>query len=284
MKDRDLFSLRTDHLTIEGRSRAGHETWFRVRELAVALDIGRCPDAVLPMNDVFITHTHLDHAAGIPFYAGQRRLQGLDGGTIHVPAEVVEDVRQLMEVQSRLTGVRLESSINGMAAGQEIRLGRSHVVRAWNAPHRVAARAWEFIEQRHHLRRDLAGLGEQEIARLRKEGKVVDEEHRTPLLFYTGDTDRTIFEQCEALFRAEVLMIECSFVADGHQERAARYRHIHLDDIAEAASKFENQIVLLTHFSRRYAAEEIQHAVRRRVPEILRDRIRLALPEPWQQP
>ena len=37
--------------------------------------------------------------------------------------------------------------------------------------------------------------------------------------------------------------IECSFLAEGHQERAAKYRHIHLDDIADFADRFENQLI-----------------------------------------
>ena len=80
--DKELFSLATDHFTIEGRSRAGHETWFRIRELGIALDIGRGPDAVVHLPHVFITHAHLDHAAGLPWYAGQRHLQRLGGGKV----------------------------------------------------------------------------------------------------------------------------------------------------------------------------------------------------------
>ncbi|HSP35679.1 MAG TPA: hypothetical protein VLU46_15310 [Thermoanaerobaculia bacterium] len=81
--DPEFVSIPTRHFTIEGRSRAGHETWFRVRELGVALDIGRCPDPVIPLPHVFVTHAHLDHAVGIPFYAGLRHLQRIDGGRVY---------------------------------------------------------------------------------------------------------------------------------------------------------------------------------------------------------
>ncbi|HEU4522138.1 MAG TPA: MBL fold metallo-hydrolase, partial [Thermoanaerobaculia bacterium] len=87
-----------------------------------------------------------------------------------------------------------------------------------------------------------------------------------------------ILEQNDAIFRAEVLMIECSFIGEQHQDRAAMYRHIHFDDIAEFAGRFENQIIILTHFSRRYSRQEVRDAVRRRCPASLRDRIRIALP------
>jgi ribonuclease Z len=283
MTDKDLFTLKTQHFTLEGRSRAGHETWFRIRELGVALDIGRGPDQVVPMDHVFITHAHLDHAAGIPWYGAQRRLQRLEGGTIYVPSEAAEDVRELLRVQARLTGHEFHTAIRGMAPGDEVRFGRTHMVRAHAAPHRVAARAWELFEVRHRLREELAGLEREELLRLHRDGTRVDEPYTSPVLFYTGDTDRGLLERCQEAFRAEVLVIECSFIADGHQERAEAYRHIHVDDIADFADKFENELIVLTHFSRRYSRDEIREGVRRRLPASLHERIRLALPEQWQR-
>ncbi|HYI11193.1 MAG TPA: MBL fold metallo-hydrolase [Thermoanaerobaculia bacterium] len=281
--DPDLFRLRTEHLLIEGRSRAGHETWFRIRDLGIALDIGRGPDPVIAMPHVFVTHAHLDHAAGIPFYAGQRRLQGMDGGTVYVPDEAAEDIRALLAIQEKLTGAQFEIEVRGLAIGEELAFGRTHLVRAYAAPHRVAARGYELIERRHHLREELAGLERDEILRLRREGVKVDEEYRRSILFYTGDTDRGILEKCDPVFKAEVLLIECSFLADGHQDRAARYRHIHIDDIADFAERYENQVIILTHFSRRYSNDEIRDYARKRLPVSLHERIRLALPEPWQR-
>lgn len=285
MRDREFFTLQTPHFALEGRSRAGHETFFRIRDLGVAMDIGRCPDMLVSMDHVFITHTHLDHSAGIAFYAGQRRLQKLDAGTIYVPAEAAGDVRELMAVQARLTGAEIQASLNivGVSAGDEVRFARSLIMRAYDAFHRVAARAYELIETRHHLREDFAGLSSDAIARLKREGVSIDEPYERSLLFYTGDTDRALLENCAPLFRSEVLLIECSFLTDGHRDRAAQYRHIHIDDIAEFAGHFENELIVLTHFSRRYANDDIRREVRRRLPVSLHDRIRLALPEQWQR-
>ncbi len=281
MTDKEFFRLPTEHFTIEGRSRAGHETWLKVRELGASLDIGRCPDAVVGLPHIFVTHAHLDHALGIPFYAGQRRLQRLPGGTVYVPSEAAGDFRALMQLHEKLEAVAYDIEIAGIAAGETVRIGRTHLVRGHRATHRVPARAYEFLELRHHLKPEYAGLDGAELARLRHEGVAVTHDVEHPILFYTGDTDRGILEDSDALFRAEVLIIECSFVADGHQDRAARYRHIHFDDIADFADRFENHVILLTHFSRRYARDEIREAIRRRCPAALRERIRLALPPPF---
>jgi ribonuclease Z len=279
--DKDFVTIPTEHFTIEGRSRAGHETWFRVRELGVALDIGRCPDPVISMPHIFVTHAHLDHAVGIPFYAGQRHLQRIEGGRVYVPSEVADDFRTLMSLHEKLEDTDYDIEIVGLAEGEVARIGRRHLVRAHSATHRVVARAYEFLEIRHHLKKELEGTDPAELARLRHEGVTVAEEFEQSMLFYTGDTDRGILEVNERLFQAEVLMIECSFVADGHQDRAAKYRHIHFDDIADFADRFDNRLIVLTHFSRRYAREEIRDALRRRCPAVLRDRLRLALPAPF---
>ncbi len=281
MIDKDFFTLTTEHFTIEGRSRAGHETYFRIRDLGVVLDIGRCPDMAVGVPHVFITHAHLDHALGIPYYAGQRHLQRIPGGRVFVPSETADDFRALMSLHEKLEDTGYDIEVVGVREGDVVAIGRGHEVRAHRATHRVAARAYEFLEVRHRLRPEYAGR--EDIGGLRRRGIQVAEEYRHPLLFYTGDTDRGILEVNEALFRAEVLMIECSFVADGHQEQAETYRHIHFDDIAAVADRFENRLIVLTHFSRRYSRTAIRDEIRRRCPAVLRDRLRLALPEPFQR-
>jgi ribonuclease Z len=279
--DKDFFTITTERFTIEGRSRAGQETCFRIRELGVLLDIGRCPDLAVGVPHIFISHAHLDHALGIPFYAGQRHLQRIPGGRVYVPREAADDFRALMLLHQKLEGTDYDIEIVGVGEEEVIALGKGHEVRAHRATHRVAARAYEFLEVRHHLRAEYAGRDD--IVELRRRGQNVVEEYRQPLLFYSGDTDRGILESNTAIFRSEVLMIECSFMADGDQERAARYRHIHFDDIAEFADRFENRLIVLTHFSRRYSRAEIRDEIRRRCPAALRDRLRLALPEPFQR-
>jgi ribonuclease Z len=284
MTDKDFVTIDTPHLCIEGRSRAGHETWFRIRELNAAFDIGRCPDQLIATPHIFVTHAHLDHAVGIPFYAGQRQLHRMSGGHVYVPANAADGMREIMAIHERLTGASFdEVEIVGLAAGDVVRIGRTHEVRTHQATHRVAANAYEVIELRHRLKDEFAGRDEREITEARHAGVDVNEEWRRSMLFYTGDTDRRILEQNDALYKSQVLMIECSFVISGHEERAAKYRHIHFDDIAAFADRFENETIVLTHFSRRYSRSEIRDEIRRRCPAVLRDRIRLALPEPYQK-
>jgi ribonuclease Z len=276
-------TLRTEHFTIEGRSRAGHESYFRVRELGIALDVGRCPDFLIGTPNILVTHAHLDHAAGIPFYAGQRRLQRMTGGNVFVPSEALEDFRELMKIHERLEGTNYDVELIGLAPNDTYRLGRTHLLRAHQSTHRVPARGYEIIERRHHLLPEFAGLDGFQLAALRQSGKSIHGEADVSMLFYTGDTDAKIFDAAPALFKAEVLMIECSFIAPGHEERAARYRHIHFNDIVRVADRFENRLILLTHFSKRYSPAGIVEQLREVCPSVLHDRLRLAFPEPFDR-
>ena len=92
MLDMDFFTLETPRFRIEGRSRSGHETFFRIRELGIALDLGRCPDLIVSAPQVFITHAHVDHCAGMAFYAAQRHLQRMPLGRLYVPEEAADGI------------------------------------------------------------------------------------------------------------------------------------------------------------------------------------------------
>lgn len=254
MQDKDFFILPTPRFRIEGRSRSGHETFYRIRELGIALDMGRCPDLVVSAPQVFVTHAHVDHCAGMAFYAAQRHLQRLPVGRIYVPAEAADGVRELLALHERLANTHFDATeVVGLGLGDRVRIPRGREVVVHRSTHRVPTNAYEVRE------------------------------NETSLLFYTGDTDRGIFERNEAMFRAEVLIVECSFVADGDQARAVKYMHVHFDDIVEFAERFENQMVVLSHFSRRYSRTEIRDEIARRCPPRLRGRLRLALPEPYQE-
>jgi ribonuclease Z len=275
--------IRTSRFTIEGRSRAGNETWFRVRELNVALDIGRCPDLLVAVPHIFVTHAHLDHALGIPFYAAQRRLQRLTTGSVYVPREAEEGYRELMRIHESLEGTEYPLDLVGLAPGESRPLRRDLLVRAHRSTHRVPTNAYEFVSERVKLLPEYRQLPGAEIARLRADHPEMFTSEERSLLFYTGDTDSRILEQCEALYRSEVLIIECSFVEVEDRERATRYAHIHADDLFERAGRFENETIVLTHFSLRYSPASIQRTLQRRCPSVLRDRIRLALPEPYSR-
>ena len=67
-------------------------------------------------------------------------------------------------------------------------------------------------------------------------------------------------------------MIECTFLGDRHREHGARYKHLHMEDLAERAGCFRNEALVLHHLSRRYRVADLRAEIERRLPE-LADRI-----------
>ena len=273
--------ISTPRFTLDGKSRAGNETWFRVRELNLALDVGRCPDVLVGVPHILVTHAHLDHALGIPFYAAQRTLQSLPPGNVYVPAENLDDYRALMALHEKLEGTQYDLNLVGLELGEEAVLRRDLVVRTHRSTHRVPTNAYEIVELRHKLRPEHADRSSAELSALRAAGIDLAAASESSLLFYTGDTDRALLETNQQLYRSEVLVIECSFVGPDDRNRASMYRHLHIDDLFEFQERFQNELIVLTHFSLRYSAEEIHGQISRRCPSRLTDRIRLALPEPF---
>jgi len=269
----DVTTLRVCDVPIVGRSVAGQESFYRLPTLRSALEIGRCPNSRVAVPNVFVTHAHLDHAAGIASYASQRTLQGLEEGNVYLPAETTEAFEKILSLHVKLEGFEGYSArIHGVHPGDRISLRHDLDVDVIAGSHRVPCAGYVFCELRRKLRPDLAGKPGEEIARMRESGIEVTEAVRTPLLCYPGDCDAGIFEAAPEIFRARILLLECTFIRPGEEEKAARYRHLHLSDIAARERDFENEAIVLTHFSAKYAREEIEERVRT-LPAGLRERV-----------
>ena len=106
----------------------------------------------------------------------------------------------------------------------------------------------------------------------------VSSEIRLPKLAYLGDTAPQGLDAFPEVYRAEILIMEMTFVAPG--ERASvihKYGHTHLDDVIARADRFENEVIIASHFSTRLHPEQIQRIVEKRLPDSLRGRLKVWL-------
>jgi ribonuclease Z len=161
--------------------------------------------------------------------------------------------------------------------GESVMLRRDLQLTFLPGRHRVPTVGYLFSEVKHKLDPALEGLAGEEIAALRAGGREVTRREEVPLLAYPGDCSPEVFDAAPQLYRARVLLIECSFVGEDDRDRARDYAHIHLDDIAERAALFENETIVLTHFSLRYRPAEIRAALER-LPAAVGERIVPFLP------
>ncbi|NJK89964.1 MAG: hypothetical protein HC923_11625 [Myxococcales bacterium] len=93
-------------------------------------------------------------------------------------------------------------------------------------------------------------------------------------LCFPGDTDISVLDE-EDVRAARVLLLECTFVKEGLQNKARRGGHIHLEDISAAQEKLQNDHVVLVHFSQRHHRSEVERLTRERLSASLLDRLHL---------
>ena len=264
-------------LEIEGVSIAGHESFYKVPAFHSLLEFGRAPEDVVAYSTICLSHGHLDHAAGLAHHASRRRLARLPAARIFAPEEAVPDLEAWLAISQRLENVEYGVHLTPAVPGRSVLLRNDLSLRFLPGRHRIPTVGYLFSEVRRKLAEEFVGLGGEEIAALRAGGQDVTRREEIPLLAYPGDCGVEIFEAVPELFRAKVLLIECSFVGDDDRERARKYAHLHLEDIAERAELFQNEAIVLTHFSMRYRPAEIVEALKALPPD-LRDRVVPFLP------
>jgi ribonuclease Z len=271
-----LKALTFKGLTIEGYSRAAVQSYWRVQELKIGFDLGGSPWSFTGTQTIFVTHPHLDHLASIPVYVSRRRMMKMEPPRIYLPAESVENVQRMLHVWQRLDRGRMAVELVGVRPGDEIELSREHVVTAFATKHTVPSVGYVVWDRRKKLKPEYQGRTGEEIRELRLAGAEVTQEVRVPILCYVGDSAPAGLDAYPPLYEATVLITEMTFFRPEHRkEKIHKFGHTHLDDIIERADRFQNELIILAHFSTRYHERQIRAAVERRFPPALAQRVHL---------
>ena len=266
-------------IPVSGVSVAGHETWFHFPTLGLAFDLGRTPTELVPVPHVFLSHAHLDHAAGVAYWCSQRRLARLPGGTVWTDPSAVEAWRSILALHARLEDVGYDASVEPLPPGGTVALRKDLQVSAFRVAHRIPTLGFVASERRHRLKGPWRGRAAGEIREATVRGEEVSESWTHPLVATCGDTSADIFEIApREAFRAKVLLMECSFLEEEHRSRAKGWGHLHLSEIAEHSDLFENEVLVLTHLTLRTGAAEIRRLIQARLPAGLAARTVAFLP------
>ncbi len=265
--------LERGELALEGYSVAGEETWFRVSPPGIGFDCGRGATRLLGVSSLFLTHGHLDHAAGLPWLLSQRRLQGGGKLDVFVPKAVVAELERFVNAAEELERVRYRWDLIGLEAGDRVNLGNHFAVLALEAEHRVPALGYSLIRRRRRLREAFQHTAPSELAKLRQQGVAIEEPYEEVWLTYAGDTGPGWFDRGTVWEKTRILVAECTFLGGEEGVEAAAYGHLSLEDFVARREQLAGlELLVLHHLSRRYRPEELREAVNRRLSE-LADRV-----------
>lgn len=269
-----VLSLACEGFTVEGFSRAGVQTYWRVPEWKLLLDHGNHPFEFSSAPTLALTHFHADHASGLIPFLSSRNLLGQAPATVIFPAVYQEALEVYLEAWSRLSGDKLRAVLVPARPGDQIPLGNKRSLKVFRAVHTVEAQGYLVVERRGKLRADYAGMPGEEIARRRRGGETVDDVVEIPMLAFCGDTTIETLDLNPILYETRVLLLESTFIGPKPSPAEAReYGHVHLDELAARAERFRNERLVLTHFSYRFPEHEIFAALRSTLPDELRKRV-----------
>ncbi len=277
-KDQPTRQVTHQGMTVEGFSRAAMQTYWRIPELKLGFDLGAQPWSFMGTPRWFLSHTHMDHMLALPAYVARRRMMKMDPPDIYLPEEAVGSVRQLLATYSRLDHGSLPCRLVGVKPGDELAISRELVVTVTKTFHTIPSVGYIVWERRNKLKQEFLELSGPEIRDLKESGTAITDEFRFPRVAYLGDSTPQGLDETPAMYEADILILEISFVAKRHrQDKIHRYGHIHLDDIIHRRDRFQNGLIIASHFSTRYFDGEIVDTIHRKIPDMFDGRLELWL-------
>lgn len=260
--------------TVRGVSVGGVYTSLQVPQLGAVFDAGIAPRAFAATDHLFISHGHGDHIGALPAMMGIRGLLHKDKPRVYLPKPIVDDVQEALRVMTRMQRYDLSVTPLGMEPGDELQLRADLHVRAFRTHHPVPSLGYLFFDRVKKLKPEYAELPGAEIGRRRKAGDDLFHEEERLELAYATDTLLRVIDTCPDVLRCRVLVMECSFLDDKKSLADSRAGcHIHLDELLERADDFENEHLVLMHFSQIYQPREVVRILRQRCPPHLLERI-----------
>ncbi|MFO0827711.1 MAG: MBL fold metallo-hydrolase [Phycisphaerales bacterium] len=238
---------------VQGISVAGEQTVIQVPELDLVFDIGQCTRACLSSRTIALSHCHMDHVGGLPYWFSQRHFQKIGTGRCICHPRVAEPLRTMMRGWIDLELQRTPHEIVPIEPEAEIELKPNVLLRAIETSHTSPSLGFAVIERRSKLKEEFRELPQDRLREMKQRGVEITRTIEIPLVAYTGDTEPGPFLFRDEFATAKIVISECTFFESEHRSRARIGKHLHVNDLAALLQVWKADAVVLAHVSRRTA-------------------------------
>lgn len=262
------------NLKFQGLSLSGIRTSIAMPEYSLAFDVAQGYPFNINMKKYFITHGHLDHAAGIPYIISQKAMHNQPIADFYMPQSLVEPLEKIMQLWMEIENHQYQYRFHGLRGDEEIELNANHSVRPFPTVHRVESLGYTLFNRKKKLKPEYHSLSENEMRSLRTSGAVIQELIETPLVSFTGDTQIEFLDSKPWIRKSKVLLLESTYLdARKSPEHARKWGHTHLDEIIPQLGSIKSERIVLIHLSSRYSMREAAEILATRIPSQDRDRV-----------
>jgi ribonuclease Z len=261
-------------LHFHGLSLSGIRTSMAMPQQGICFDVAQGFPFVLHLKKYFLTHGHLDHAAGIPYIISQKMMNNAPTADFYMPESLVSPMDRMMAIWQEVEKHQYRYHFHAISEHSRIDLNPGLFVRPFKTVHRVDSFGYSLIQTTKKLKKEFSHLQGPEIIARKKAGAQLEEIEEKILVSFTGDTQIDFLDVSPQVKKSKILFLETTYVDEKKSvEHARTWGHTHLDELIPRLSEIESERIVLIHVSSRYSTSEILKILKARIPANEQDRV-----------
>ncbi len=259
-----------------GLSLSGIRTCIALPAFQFCFDVAQGFPFSLNLKKYFISHGHLDHAAGIPYIISQKAMNSQAPADFWMPKSLLEPMTEILRLWEKIEGHQYQFHFHEMNLDTEVEINARYTMKSFSTVHRIDSCGYTLFEKKKKLKPDFQNLPGARLAELRKTGTELNDVSEIPQISFTGDTQIEFLLQNDWVRKSRILITECTYLDNKKTiEQAKKWGHLHLDELIAHLDQIESEKIVLIHLSSRYSTEYAQQLLQKKIPKKHLDRIEI---------
>lgn len=263
-------------LRLQGLSVAGIRTAVSLPDYSLSFDVALGFEFTMRMKKFFITHGHLDHAAGIPYIISQKSMRHEPPPVFYLPPSLEEPLSKIMDLWGEIEAHKYQAKFHRIGPDSRIELNPQAFIRPFPTVHRIESFGYTLFSRKKKLKPEHRDRSGEEIRDLARQGAPIYDWVETPQISFTGDTQIEFLDRSPWVADSKILVCECTYLDDRRSvDKAREWGHTHLDELIPRLDQIRSEKILLIHLSSRYSDQEARRILMSKIPTAHQDRVEL---------